>query len=311
MYLSYSGFKLFTSCPFAYWHDYVNHTKIPGVDDRLGSIFGSAVGLVFEWFYSERLWKVDRDKGEEVEPAVLAKAALAVDSVLRRETLPNHGKPGGVMLWKGTGTGQNPEGMYANRDELLADVRDAVARGLRIIKFYRLLGKKMEAEVVLDSNIKGHKIVGRADFIIERTKPHLDLVLIDGKGSRHRGKYVDPRQLKWYAMLYREHFNKLPDRLGFLFWRYEPPETLDWIDFDEDSVTELQNLVLATVRQIEGFEARRTTSVGDARRVWLPKADEKACRFCAYATADMCPKGCEVVREIAAKKLGRKSGVSR
>jgi hypothetical protein len=309
MYLSYSGFKLYSSCPFAYWHDYVNHTVSVCPDDRLGSLFGSAVGLVFEWFYSERLWKKkDEDQDQDVPSIVLAKAELAVDKVIQRETTPQGRRLGGVLLWKGTGEGQNPNGMYVSREELLADVRDAVARGLRIIRFYRFMGKKMEAEIVLDASIQGHKVAGRADFIIERTKPHNDLVLLDGKGSQHRAKYTDPKQLKWYAMLYREHHKRVPDRLGFVYWRYEPPETVDWIDFNEDDLSELQEEVLSSIRQIGKLEAKNPASVGEARQLWRPNAGEQACRFCRYATEGVCPKGFEVAREIAEKKSRKSRG---
>lgn len=292
-YLSYSGWKKYDQCPYAYWHSYIAKTPSPVLDDRLGAVFGSTIGELFEAFYVEKWWK----KKGDCQTFMLGQVDTYLDKVLKQETSPKWGRPGGVLLWQGFGEGKNPKALYANREELSADLREAVIRGLRIIRHYRLLGPLAEAEKILDVGENGDKIAGRADFVIKRTAPHGDLILVDGKGSRHRGKYVDPRQLHWYAMLYRIKYGRVPDKLAFLYWKFAPPESMDWVEFSEDDLDELYEEVQAAFRFIKGSRkqlpsgADALTMQGLAKGIFKPKPNSDNCRFCSYASKMTCPAG--------------------
>jgi PD-(D/E)XK nuclease superfamily len=292
-YLSYSGWKKYDLCPYAYWHSYIGKTSSPKLDDRLGAIFGSTIGEMFEEFYVQKWWK----KRGECQAFMIGQAEFFVDKVLKQETSPKWGRPGGVLMWRGHRDGQNPKALYNNREELVADMKEAVVRGLQIIRHYRLLGPMAEAEMILDVEENGDKIAGRADFVMQRTKPYHDLILVDGKGSRHRGKYVDPRQLHWYAMLYRMRYGRVPDKLAFLYWKFAPPESIDWVEFSEDDLDQLHEEVLASFRSIKDFR-RQLPKGGDvmtmqalARDLFRPKPNSDNCRFCQYATKMTCPSG--------------------
>jgi hypothetical protein len=301
MYLSYSGYKKL-ECMFAYWNEYINKTPKTGPDDRLGSIYGSVVGKLFEYFYTDKVWKKS-----EPQAYLMSRVEETVDKTIRRETTDWRDRKGGVLLWKGDGEGQNPKGMYANREELIRDVRDAVARGFRIIRHHRLLGPRTDAEYKLDYTYEGDTYGGRADFIIQRTKPFNDLLIVDGKGSQHRGRYVDPQQLKWYAMLYWLHSAvqgkpQLPDKLAFLYWRSPPDECMDWISISESDVMELFEVVKAAVDEIKRLEKMLLPNapIEGARGVFKPKANEKNCRFCPYAS--VCPPGAKVQETLKEKQ---------
>ncbi len=301
MYLSYSGYKKL-DCHFAYYNDYIAHTPKDGVDDRLGSIYGSVVGKLFEDFYAQKLWKKS-----EPQAYLMGLVEKTVDKTIQRETTAWRDRPAGTLLWKGTGEGQNPKGMYANREELIADVRDAVARGFQIIRHHRLLGPRTDAEYKLDYEFEGDIYAGRADFVIQRTKPHLDLLIVDGKGSQHRGRYVDPKQLQWYAMLFWLHSLKegkplLPDKLAFLYWRSKPEECMDWLDISEGDVMELFENVKDTVQEIKRLEKMvlPNAPIDGVRGVFKPKANEKNCRFCPYAS--ICPPGAKVQAALKEKQ---------
>lgn len=306
MYLSYSGWKKFVGCWLAYWHSYIARTSTPGVDDRLGSIYGSVVGKLFEDFYNEQLYRKAQPQGE-----VLGRVDDTIQQIIKQETTTtSKWRTAGVLLWKGPKKeGKNPKAMYGTVDELAADVRDAVARGFTIIRHYRLLGKDARAEVVLDSVVGGHKLGGRSDIIMTRVKPHSDEIVLDGKGSKWRDAYVDARQLKWYAMLFREQFKRLPDRLGFVYWRFDPPESVDWLEVTATEIDEFKKGVLDDIRRIEELGKGLTAPVPheEARKVFLPIAErpgvdrkevEQECRFCPFATEEICPAGARVVEEI-------------
>jgi hypothetical protein len=276
MYLSYSGHKSYKECPRQYWHRYVAKTKLETPDNRVNSLYGSTVGLLFELFYNERLW---------MKPEVATALASRVDFTLK-DILAKEMKTGAVD-WK------DPKSNYKSLDALRKDVLDTIPRGIAIIRRHRLLGELAEAEVKLDGTIEGHMIGGRADFIMCRSKPHGDLIILDGKGSRHRDKYVDPQQLWWYAMLYRHHHGILPDRLGFVFWRQEPDSSLDWVGFDAASLDDLQQGVLSSIREIEDgkrhLSVLRGAEASEALKTTFPIQLGDKCRLCAYQP--VCPEG--------------------
>lgn len=295
MYLSYSGWKLFKDCEFAYWNSYINNTESPGPDDRLGSVYGSVVGALFEDFYNLGLWRLDQPQG-----ALSERVDATVAKVLKQETTPTKYRRGGVLKWKGSGPDKSPKAMYADVNELVSDVRDTIGRGFRIIRQERLLGPMAKAEVQLDSDIDGHRVAGRADLIIRRTSPYRDLVLLDGKGSKYREAYVDVLQLRWYEMLFRRKTGVAPDKLGFLFWRFEPHEAMDWHEPSAHETEKLLERVLSDMRKIERLKAEAPLrNFVEARKVFLPKVEdplagaaaEQSCRFCSYATEGICPQG--------------------
>jgi hypothetical protein len=277
MYISYSGFKLYSACKLAYWHTYVRETEPPEPDNAVNALYGSVVGRIFEDFYTQRIWR-QKDFQKALQDLVEPTYQKVVHDEVRR---------GRVLRWQ---TPQDKKPNYSSPEELLADVRDTIPRGLRIIRHDRLVGPRTEAETKLDSVVKGHTIGGRADFIIERVKPHHDLVILDGKGSKHRGSFVDPRQLKWYAMLYSLRNNgALPDKLGFVYWRFDPPESLDWVAFSQSDTDELLEEVLEAVAEIERAVAHRAES----NKSFPPRPSRENCRFCSYLK--ICPKGKEAM----------------
>jgi hypothetical protein len=306
MYLSYSGWKKLKTCLYAYWNSYIGKTQVEADDDRLGSIYGSVIGKLFEDFYEKQGWR-----NPKPTQLVLDEVEAALDWTIKRETTPWRDRKGGVLLWKGKKKeGGNPKALYANREEIIEDLRESVLRGMRMIRFYRLLGPYARAEVKLDYEIGDHKLAGRADFIIKRVNPQNDLCIIDGKGSKWRHQYVDPKQLLWYAWLYRHHHGRSPDKLAFLYWRYDPPESMDWVDFTEEDLDELEEDVLGSIRKVEELRNRLAptrATYEKVRSLFRPAAEIQqdatdACRFCPFATTEVCPAGEEVVRKIARRK---------
>jgi hypothetical protein len=271
VYISYSGHKAYRDCPRQYWHRYVGKTKLATPDNRVNALYGSTVGTLFEAFYNERIWM---RKG--VQELLEAMVDPTLDGIIRRESET------GIFDWT------DKRANYKSREAVRREVMKAIPRGMAIVRHHRLLGQPADAEVKLDSLIEGHMIGGRADFIMRRVKPHGDLIILDGKGSRHREKYVDPHQLWWYAMLHRHKLGHAPDRLGFLFWRQEPETSIDWVDFDSRSLDDLCAGVLDSVQSIEaGRKALDAAGEVDGAvlAATFPARPGDKCSLCAYRPA--------------------------
>lgn len=299
MFLSYNGYTNFIGCPFLYWHQYVNHTQPEEPDDRLGSIFGSVLGQLFEEFYRDHLW---RDPSTVVAK-LYERVERTVDQVITKETTGTEYTPAGALKWRGVDDPtKNPQGMYENRDELIADLKDVIPLGVDSIRHHRLLGPRMQVEHKLNYKLgSGHTLSGRADFIIQRVQPQGDLLIVDGKGSRHRDKYANPKQLHWYAMLFNLWSTtirgpRLPDTTAFLFWRSPPSDSLDLVDVTQDCVDELRESAEDTIRLIQKLEKSLpdNPTLEEVRGVFTPIPNEQNCQFCKYSK--MCPEGQKFLR---------------
>jgi hypothetical protein len=285
MYLSYSGWKKLSDCEFAYWLAYVARLPIEGVDNMVNSLFGSVLGELFEDFYNGGYWRKNRRNGLSSEEFLDSRTK---DKLL--QVVKDKKRKGQVIQWKD----EDPLATYKSKDELLRDLRQGIRSGLASIRFHRLIGKDARAEVKLDGTFHSHRIAGRADLLMTRIPPDEDLVLLDGKGSKpHNRKYVDPDQLRWYGMLYRHKFKRLPDKLGFLFWRAGPVESIDWLAFCEDDLSELFERVLTVANSVESRLARleSSPSLSSVRKIFRDRPSQSACRFCPYAVRKICPEG--------------------
>jgi hypothetical protein len=271
MYLSYSGFGKFRECALSYFHSYVAKTPLGEPDNRVNMLYGSVVGTVFEHFYNDKIF---------LRPGSEAALMALVEPTMNKTILQEQAK-GGVFNWNA------PKLKYKSRDQVAREVREAIPRGLATIRLHRLIGYEAAAEVKLDGKVEGHTIGGRADFIIRRVKPHGDLVLLDGKGSRYREQYVSANQLKWYAFLHKLKFGVPPDKLGFVFWRFEPDSALQWVEFSDADLDDLRQEALEAIHDIERGTVlwEKSKALPDApQRLQeaFPAAPSSQCKLCSY-----------------------------
>jgi hypothetical protein len=315
MYLSYSGFKIARGCLYRWWHMYENHTPHQKEDDRLGSIYGTSVGKLFEQFYQEKLWSNTKECRQILED----RAEGVVDQTIYEETHDRGDwKPAGTIRWKDDET--HPRGIYYNREELISDVKHAIPRGLESIRQHALIGRDAVAELYLNTEIGGHKFGGRADFVLTRYR-HGDLVIIDGKGTRHAlgdkpDKWLDPTQLTWYALLMREKFGKFPDWVAFLLWKIEAPQSVIKYEVTHEEADKLRDEVLALMAKTEKSQAllKKAAAKEDdgvprlsvVQEYFEPLPNEDNCRFCPYASDGVCTGGAAVVEAIEARYQGKK-----
>ena len=135
---------------------------------------------------------------------------------------------------------------------------------------------------------------GRADFVIRRDDTGISL--LDGKNSGTKMKYVDPDQLRWYALCFSLAYHKLPNRLGFVWFRYPydaeaGEEGIDWVEFHRRDLKALVD---------RAKKVRR----GQEKEKFDPTPSAKVCRFCDFET--ICDARIQNRAENAAKRKRKK-----
>jgi CRISPR/Cas system-associated exonuclease Cas4 (RecB family) len=276
MYISYSGYNRYLGCPKDYYLGYIVKLAPPEPDNRVHMLYGEAVGQIFEAFYVQQIWtkgNVYQDLHGMVKPTL--------SKIIAKET-----QRGGVFNWKEKGLKPGTRSL----EEVEVEVRETISRGLRAIKHHRLISRDAGAEVKLDQTIQGHRVGGRADFIMTRIRPHGDLVIVDGKGSRYRHEYENERQLRWYAMLYWIKTGTIPDRLGFLYWRYEPDESMDWFKVTQEELEDLRGAIVTTLEEIETAK-KGLVKIRDKHNpgpLFMARPGFN-CKLCSYLS--ICPEG--------------------
>ncbi|OHD26976.1 MAG: hypothetical protein A2Y38_08145 [Spirochaetes bacterium GWB1_59_5] len=186
------------------------------------------------------------------------------------------------------------------RDELWRVIKDGVTGYLKTLKQHRLVGPYARAEVDLTGYLrKWLPIGGRADTIIRRDDT--GITIIDGKnGQRYKTKdgymtYTDPDQLRWYALCFYIAYQKLVDRLGFVYYRYpcgtpilddkgQPvlaedgtPKVEDGVEWVPYTKEDLKGLAERAIHTRQGMDKERF----DAKPV------PSHCKMCDYET--VCP----------------------
>jgi CRISPR/Cas system-associated exonuclease Cas4 (RecB family) len=129
-------------------------------------------------------------------------------------------------------------------------------------KYPFLLNTKMASEVEHKAQVlENDYITGKFDFIIEDN----EISILDGKSNKDP-KDAKRTQLMYYALVYYLCKGKLPDTLGFIFWRYANLETF------KPSEEDLLNLK----KDIEDV----ITAIKNSEFVATPS--ESACQWCKF-----------------------------
>ena len=164
---------------------------------------------------------------------------------------------------------------------MLDVVRDGITGYIATMKAHRFLGTYAKAEVNLVGWIdKWNPIGGRADTIVKRDDT--GVTIIDGKNTKHKMKYTDPDQLRWYALLFKLAYREIPDRLAYVWYRFphgmktQGPDGaeviesgVEWVEFDEEDLQGLAQRAL---------DAKK----GMWKQEFQPTPSPSTCRFCDY-----------------------------
>lgn len=291
MYISYSGYDKLESCQKAYYLSYIAEAPLAQPENRVNMLYGDVVGKIFEAFYRDEIWRANSTA------RLMALVRPTVKRVIAKEI-----ERGGVFNWDDPSLKEGTRSL----EEVISEVEATIPRAMLSIRHNGLIALDARAELVLDIEVGGHRIGGRADFVMTRSKTK-DLVLIDGKGSRYRDKYTNHRQLRWYSMLYAMNFGAIPDKLGFLYWRSEPTESLDWSTTTRQELRELRGAVLDTLRDLE-VKVKKIEGGADPLQLFPPSPGQE-CKFCKYL--HQCKEGQKVLSDgfKSQRTADRKRGV--
>lgn len=186
-------------------------------------------------------------------------------------------------------------GQVPTRSELLHTCIEGVRGYLRTMVAQRLVGEFARAEVNLLGYINPENpIGGRADLILRRKDA--GVIILDGKNSKTKGKHTDPNQLVWYALCFYVAYERLPDKLGFIYYRYpyDPEmgeEGVDWVEFDAGDVKGLAARAVAARKGMYNHE-------------FDPTPSPDTCRYCDYES--ICPARQEQKAKNSKKRRANK-----
>jgi hypothetical protein len=221
------------------------------------AIMGKTIAEVSEEFYNQEWWKEPEGLLKRLEESTRKHFDYFCDK-------PNTYVPFG---------GFSPFGKVPTRAEMLNICHDGIRGFMRTMKHNKLIGPYARAEVDLVGYINNwHPIGGRADLIVRRDDT--GVMILDGKNSMTKDKYTNPDQLRWYALCMYVVHGRLPDRLGFIYYRYpydaETGESgVSWVDFTKEDIKGLAQRAVT---------ARRAM---DAEK-FDPTPSPTACKFCIY-----------------------------
>jgi len=219
------------------------------------------------------------------------------------------------------------------RDEMWATIEAGIRGYLKTMKHHKLLGPYARSEVDLTCYVdKWTPIGGRADLIFRRSVDGKDqITILDGKNSRrykapkrkgvkpHFMTYTDPDQLRWYALCFFLAYRRMPDRLGFVYFRYpygmekldtegEPIPMVDetGMPMGENEIESGVDWVPFTRDDLKGIATRARDAMRGMNREKFPANPVPSqCKFCDYET--VCP---ERIAQKTANRRNKKTSES-
>lgn len=259
--ISWSAYKMYDDCPLAYKKQYIE--KIKSKDDEYNSLGGKIIQRVFELFYNDEIWRRGSETLKELESIFDQESEYIIKKSKADWSID----------------GRSPEKLKAQLKPLIKSI-------LKMIIDEKLLGSYSKAEVKLQAWIDKVLIFGIADFIIRKDN---EMIILDGKLTKHRDKYLKRDQLVWYAMIYYLQHQVEINKLGWIYYTYGE---VSWVDIDRNDLVRLHKSVKSTLKSIqdENFES-------------APSQD--TCKFCNFR--DTCS---DVYTDTPTVKKKRSKGVS-
>lgn len=246
MWLSYSQLSQYKTCPKQYDYDRVSETEPPVRESRHNAIIGTVVQRVFEDFYNDEIWRREsgvleelQDRGDQYFQEFLDNNYVNFDDVTCRFDGPS---------------------------EVLSEIREIIPKSIKGIQRETLIGPYAQSELEIKTSLGSDQLIGYLDFVIRQAAPSDEpggsgtLMILDGKTSRHREEYVEEDQLHFYALLFCLRYHKLPDKMGFFYYRFadDPEQAIQWVPVEKEEVFRMKQEAKRVIGEVKSreFEAR-------------------------------------------------------
>jgi len=240
--ISYSSYRRYLDCPRRYHYEDIK--KKPKVEE---SAYFKLYGLLMEAFFKRYTNDLSKS-GKELSETGIKGILFKMWEKILDDNYVDWGDP-----WVRETSSQIFERAYQD-----------VLKNLKAFSFWG----ESKSEITIDVLLKKTRdlVTGRLDFLWNR--PAGGVEILDGKGTNKIETNVDVEQLYFYALLYLLHHGRLPNKIGFLFYRYQ---IIKYIDFDMDTIVTFKDKVSAVKKLIK------------ADKVFLPKVGlSKQCKWCPY-----------------------------
>jgi hypothetical protein len=244
MKLSYSGYKTYIQCPKRYLKE-VNRVKPP----EETSAYFKLYGLLIEKFFKLHSNVYSKDNSN-LDNGTIHKILKKLWLGILEKNYVNWTDP-----W-----------VKESSEHIFESVYQDVLKNLDKFKFWCNANSEVTFDVYLKKS--DDHLICRLDYIV--TNPDGTVEILDGKGTYKMDKTVDIEQLYFYILMYYLHNKKLPDKAGFLYYKFQ---TIRYVDFDKDIITDFMKK-LSIVKNAAKTDSKYEAKVGIS----------KQCKWCAYKT---------------------------
>lgn len=246
MRISYSSYKNYIECPRKYKY-MLDRRPTPEKESKYFALYGITVQKFFEDYCNFYLPQgKDFKSKDEIYKAVKQRW----DYILSR--------PYNYVKW-------DDPWCRESSDQIFNSVYLDVLAIMEKIKIFESCKSEVKMGVKLKNS--GDELFGRIDFIYKNPVDST-VEILDGKGTAKMDKNVDPEQLYFYALLYLLTYKKLPDKIGFIYWRYQ---VIHYLDINMDILMEFKNKFALVKKSIK------------KDKEYKPKVGlSKGCKYCPY-----------------------------
>lgn len=242
MRLSYSEYATYIKCPKRY-HLEVTEVEPPEQQSMYFAVYGLLTESFFKIYTNEILPKGITLSDDQIRAIMRKLWAKILDE--------------NYVVWTDPWCRESSEHIFMTAYE---DVLKNIAE----FDFWGNTKAEISFEIVLK---KTQDILScRMDFLVNRSDGTVEI--LDGKGTYKMEKTVDIEQLYFYALVYYLHYKKLPDKVGFLYYKFK---TIQYVDIDINIINDFKSklvIVKRAIKQDKVFEAKVGIS--------------KQCKWCAY-----------------------------
>jgi hypothetical protein len=148
-------------------------------------------------------------------------------------------------------------------NDIFESAYNDILLNIKKFDFFKFSRSEVTYTVILKKS--QDELNGRMDFLVK----YPDKVeILDGKGTAKVETNVDFEQLYFYALMYYLRHKKLPDKLGFWFFKLQQ---INYIDFTMEDILKFKDKLALVKKSIK------------EDITWAPKVKlSKHCLWCAY-----------------------------